>query len=163
MESLGKLSWRRYVNTAACISRISYIDGDKGILRYRGYPIEELAEKSSYTEVSPAILTAASCQSAKEQLFPRSYQQKSLPYFISMSLRLYYTLCSKCLYICNHRTRLYSQCICARPKSSARLMTQYKDVLPCTAESLDSGYRFLTCCNMGSCRQSKSSSGGMMP
>lgn len=41
----------RYVNTAACISRISYIDGDKGILRYRGYPIEELAERSSYTEV----------------------------------------------------------------------------------------------------------------
>jgi len=30
-------------NTAACISRISYIDGDKGILRYRGYPIETLA------------------------------------------------------------------------------------------------------------------------
>ena len=41
----------RYVNTAACISRISYIDGDKGILRYRGYPIEELAERSTYTEV----------------------------------------------------------------------------------------------------------------
>jgi citrate synthase len=41
-----------YVNTAACISRISYIDGDKGILRYRGYPIEELAAKSTYTEVS---------------------------------------------------------------------------------------------------------------
>src|SRR4029450_9055591 len=35
-------------NTAACISRITYIDGDKGILRYRGYPIEELAEKSTY-------------------------------------------------------------------------------------------------------------------
>jgi citrate synthase len=32
-------------NTAACISRITYIDGDLGILRYRGYPIEELAEK----------------------------------------------------------------------------------------------------------------------
>ncbi len=45
----------RYVNTAACISRISYIDGDKGILRYRGYPIEELAERSSYTEVNLLI------------------------------------------------------------------------------------------------------------
>jgi len=32
-------------NTASCISRITYIDGDEGILRYRGYPIEELAEK----------------------------------------------------------------------------------------------------------------------
>ena len=37
-----------YTNTSPCISRISYIDGDKGILRYRGYPIETLAEKSSY-------------------------------------------------------------------------------------------------------------------
>src|SRR6201984_2497241 len=37
-------------NTASCISRVSYIDGDKGILRYRGYPIEELAEKSNYLE-----------------------------------------------------------------------------------------------------------------
>src|SRR5207253_6121094 len=32
-------------NTASCISRITYIDGDAGILRYRGYPIEDLAEK----------------------------------------------------------------------------------------------------------------------
>ena len=37
-----------YNNTASCISRITYIDGDAGILRYRGYPIEELAEKSTY-------------------------------------------------------------------------------------------------------------------
>jgi citrate synthase len=35
-------------NTASCISRVTYIDGDAGILRYRGYPIEELAEKSTY-------------------------------------------------------------------------------------------------------------------
>lgn len=33
-------------------SKISYIDGDKGILEYRGYPIEELAEKSSFLEVA---------------------------------------------------------------------------------------------------------------
>jgi citrate synthase len=39
-----------YTNTAAVISRISYIDGDRGILRYRGYPIEELAEQN-YFEV----------------------------------------------------------------------------------------------------------------
>jgi citrate synthase len=43
-------------NTAACISRISYIDGDKGILRYRGYPIETLAEKSNYLETAYLIL-----------------------------------------------------------------------------------------------------------
>lgn len=41
-----------YMNTVSCISRISYIDGDKGILEYRGYPIEQLAEKSSFLEVT---------------------------------------------------------------------------------------------------------------
>jgi len=41
-----------FMNTASCQSRITYIDGDKGILRYRGYPIEQLAAKSSYLEVA---------------------------------------------------------------------------------------------------------------
>ncbi len=41
-----------FMNTAAAISSITFIDGDKGILRYRGYPIEQLAEKSSYLEVA---------------------------------------------------------------------------------------------------------------
>jgi len=45
-----------FLNTAACKSRITYIDGEKGILRYRGYPIEELAEKSNYLEVANLIL-----------------------------------------------------------------------------------------------------------
>jgi citrate synthase len=45
-----------FANTAACKSKISYIDGDKGILRYRGYPIEELAEKSTYLEVAYLIV-----------------------------------------------------------------------------------------------------------
>lgn len=44
-------SCRGYVNTSAVKSAISFIDGDKGILRYRGYPIEQLAEKSHFTEV----------------------------------------------------------------------------------------------------------------
>src|SRR5262245_6750159 len=39
-------------NTGACRSKITFIDGEKGILRYRGYPIEELAAKSSYLEVA---------------------------------------------------------------------------------------------------------------
>ena len=39
-----------FVNTASCESKITYIDGEKGILRYRGYSIEELAQKSSYLE-----------------------------------------------------------------------------------------------------------------
>jgi citrate synthase len=45
-----------FTNTASCRSRITFIDGDKGILRYRGYPIEQLAEKSSYLEVAFLIL-----------------------------------------------------------------------------------------------------------
>ena len=40
-----------YANTGSCISNITYIDGEKGILRYRGYPIEQLAEKGSFVEV----------------------------------------------------------------------------------------------------------------
>ncbi len=45
-----------YENTASCKSRITYIDGDKGILRYRGYPIEQLAEHSSFLEVAYLLL-----------------------------------------------------------------------------------------------------------
>ncbi len=41
-----------FMNTASCTSRITYIDGDRGILLYRGYPIEELAEHSSYLETA---------------------------------------------------------------------------------------------------------------
>ena len=41
-----------YMNTASCRSSITYIDGDKGILEYRGYPIEQLAEHSTYLEVA---------------------------------------------------------------------------------------------------------------
>ena len=41
----------RMFNTATVRSKISYIDGEKGILRYRGYPIEQLAEKSTFLEV----------------------------------------------------------------------------------------------------------------
>jgi citrate synthase len=45
-----------YGNTGACASAITYIDGEKGILRYRGYPIEELAEHSRFTEVAYLLL-----------------------------------------------------------------------------------------------------------
>lgn len=45
-----------YVNTTACKSKVSYIDGERGILRYRGYPIEVLAEKSSFLEVSYLVI-----------------------------------------------------------------------------------------------------------
>src|SRR5437870_9697340 len=45
-----------FMNTASTRSRITYIDGDKGILRYRGYPIEQLAEKSTYLESAYLVL-----------------------------------------------------------------------------------------------------------
>jgi citrate synthase len=45
-----------FVNTASCASSITFIDGDEGILRYRGYPIDQLAEKSSFLEVSYLLI-----------------------------------------------------------------------------------------------------------
>ena len=47
-----------FTNTASCTSRVTYIDGEKGILRYRGYPIEQLAENCTYTEVAYLLLHA---------------------------------------------------------------------------------------------------------
>ena len=41
-----------FLNTGSCLSKITFLNGEKGILRYRGYPIEQLAEKSSFVEVS---------------------------------------------------------------------------------------------------------------
>ncbi|MEV4999563.1 citrate synthase [Nocardioides sp. LML1-1-1.1] len=45
-----------FVNTASCRSAITFIDGDKGILEYRGYPIEQLAEKSNFLEVAYLLI-----------------------------------------------------------------------------------------------------------
>src|SRR5882757_2151963 len=45
-----------FTSTASCESKITYIDGDAGILLHRGYPIEELAEKSSFIEVCYLLL-----------------------------------------------------------------------------------------------------------
>jgi citrate synthase len=52
-DDFGLMSYDpAYLNTASCRSAITFIDGDKGILEYRGYPIEQLAEHSSYLEVA---------------------------------------------------------------------------------------------------------------
>ncbi|HLN75398.1 MAG TPA: citrate synthase [Nocardioidaceae bacterium] len=45
-----------FVNTASCRSAVTFIDGEKGVLEYRGYPIEQLAEKSTYLEVSYLLI-----------------------------------------------------------------------------------------------------------
>ncbi len=49
-----------YGNTGSCSSDITYINGEKGILRYRGYPIEQLADNSSFVEVI-YLLSTGSC------------------------------------------------------------------------------------------------------
>jgi len=52
-DDLGLVSYDpAFLNTASCRSAITYIDGDKGILRYRGYPIEQLAENATFLEVA---------------------------------------------------------------------------------------------------------------
>src|SRR6188472_2555760 len=61
-----------FMNTAACKSRITYIDGDNGVLLYRGYPIEQLAEHSDFLETAYLILfgelpTAAQTQAWTQQ------------------------------------------------------------------------------------------------
>jgi hypothetical protein len=56
-EDFGLMTYDpAFTNTASCKSRITYIDGDKGILRYRGYPIEQLAEESTYLEAAYLLL-----------------------------------------------------------------------------------------------------------
>jgi len=56
-EDFGLMSYDpAFLNTASCRSAITFIDGDKGILRYRGYPIEDLAEKCTFLEVAYLLL-----------------------------------------------------------------------------------------------------------
>jgi citrate synthase len=56
-EEFGMMTYDpAFMNTASCRSAITFIDGDKGILEYRGYPIEQLAENSSYLEVAYLLL-----------------------------------------------------------------------------------------------------------
>jgi len=56
-EDFGVMTYDpAFMNTASCKSAITFIDGDKGILRYRGYPIEQLAEKCSFLEVAYLVL-----------------------------------------------------------------------------------------------------------
>src|SRR6266436_7053144 len=56
-DDFGLMSYDpAFMNTASCKSRITFIDGEKGILQYRGYPIEQLAERSTYSEVAYLLL-----------------------------------------------------------------------------------------------------------
>src|SRR5262249_33131612 len=56
-EDFGLMTYDpAFMNTASCRSSITYIDGDKGILRYRGYPVDQLAENASYLEVAYLLI-----------------------------------------------------------------------------------------------------------
>src|SRR3984893_13558776 len=56
-EDFGLMSYDpAYMNTASCRSAITYIDGEAGILQHRGYPIEQLCERSTYLEVAYLII-----------------------------------------------------------------------------------------------------------
>jgi citrate synthase len=56
-----------FMNTASCQSAITFIDGDKGILRYRGYPIEQLAEKCTFLEVAYLLVERRTAHRAPTQ------------------------------------------------------------------------------------------------
>jgi citrate synthase len=64
-----------FVSTAACESSITYLDGDAGILRYRGYPIEQLAESSTYLEVAYLLLHGELPNAAEYEVWDREITQ----------------------------------------------------------------------------------------
>jgi citrate synthase len=67
-----------YVSTASCKSRITFIDGAKGILRYRGYPIDELAEKSDFMEVCHLLLHGELPSPADKEEFVRYIMHRTM-------------------------------------------------------------------------------------
>ncbi len=67
-----------YVNTGATLSSITYLDGEKGILRYRGIPIEQLAEKSTFVETSYLLIYGNLPNKAQLETFSRSLTLHSL-------------------------------------------------------------------------------------
>lgn len=66
------------LNTSACRSAITFIDGEQGILRYRGYPIEELAERSTFTEVSYLLMEGSLPNRAQLADFERTLTYHTL-------------------------------------------------------------------------------------
>ncbi len=67
-----------FANTGATESSITYLDGEAGILRYRGYPIEELAERCSFTEVAHLLIYAELPDAAKLEEFRSNIRKRSL-------------------------------------------------------------------------------------
>ena len=67
-----------YGNTASCESAITYIDGEQGVLRYRGYPIEELAEQSRFVEVAYLLLNGELPNSKQLAMFSTNLNESSI-------------------------------------------------------------------------------------
>ncbi|MBI72398.1 MAG: citrate (Si)-synthase [Candidatus Marinimicrobia bacterium] len=64
-----------YANTGACVSNITFIDGEKGILRYRGYPIEQLAGKVSFTDTAFLLLNGEFPNISEKNYFSKKLRQ----------------------------------------------------------------------------------------
>ena len=76
-----------FVNTASCRSSITFIDGDKGVLEYRGYPIEQLAEHSTYLEVAYLLIhgelpTQQQCQEWEHQITFHTFVHENVKSFM---------------------------------------------------------------------------------
>ena len=67
-----------YKNTGACTSRITFLDGEKGILRHRGYAIEELTKKASFLEVAYLIIFGELPTKAEFEKFDADIKSKSM-------------------------------------------------------------------------------------
>lgn len=67
-----------FVNTASCESEITYIDGNNGVLRYRGYPIEQLAEHASFLETAFLVLYGALPTTSELNSFEEAIRRKTL-------------------------------------------------------------------------------------
>src|SRR3989442_8287202 len=67
-----------YANTGSCQSQITFIDGEQGILRYRGIPIEELAEKSTFVEVAHLLIMGKLPNSAELRRFSNLLTENEL-------------------------------------------------------------------------------------
>src|SRR5579862_7983376 len=87
-EDFGMMGYDpAFSNTALCRSKITFIDGDQGILRYRGYPIEELAERSNYLETAYLILygelpTRAQLEDWSHQVMHHTFIHESIKKFL---------------------------------------------------------------------------------
>src|ERR1700761_6718386 len=67
-----------FMSTAACESKITYIDGDKGVLLYRGYPIEQLAEQSDFLEVCYLLLNGELPTATQKNQFNKTINNHTL-------------------------------------------------------------------------------------